>query len=56
MSKTFLERGQIVGYDFEQKRLIVTLSEKMARKMKSDGWEPVYDKQVGWIISVQLQA
>lgn len=56
MSKTFMEGGQIVGYDFEQKRLIVTLTEKMAKKMKADGWEPVYDKQVGWAISVQLQS
>lgn len=54
MSQRFMDGGQIVGYDFGEKKLIVTLTEKTAKKMKADGWDVAYDKQVGWAIAIQM--
>jgi hypothetical protein len=54
MSKNFLDHGQSVGYDFEKKLLIVTISEKMAKKMKSDGWDVGFEREIGNFIQVSL--
>jgi len=54
MSQTFLDPHQTVGYDFEKKLLIVTLSDKMAQKMKADGWDVGYEKEIGHFIQVSL--
>jgi len=54
MSQRFLSRGEMVGYDFTdgKKALIVTLSEQIALKMKSDGWNVQQDETLGWFITV----
>lgn len=38
MKRKILDRAQPVGYDPNEKKLIVTLSEKMAKRMQRDGW------------------
>ena len=50
-----MDGGQIVGYDFEKKMLIVTLSEKTAKKMKSDGWKVAHQEEIGYFIQVTLE-
>jgi hypothetical protein len=54
MSQTFLDIAQTVGYDFEKKTLIITLSDKMAQKMKSDGWNVGYEEKIGHFVHVTL--
>lgn len=54
MSQTFLDTTQTVGYDFKNKTLIITLSEKMAQKMESDGWNVGYEEKVGHFVHVAL--
>ncbi len=54
MSQTFLDRGQLVGYDFEQKMLVVTLTEKTANKMRADGWDVKHDGKIGHFIHIRL--
>jgi hypothetical protein len=54
MSQTFLDPSQVVGYDFEAKKLIVCLSEKMAKKMIADGWKVGYEEEVGHFIHITL--
>jgi hypothetical protein len=54
MSRNFLDHGQSVGYDFDKKMLIITLSEKMAKKMKADGWDVGFEKEIGNFIQVSL--
>lgn len=54
MSQTFLDPSQAVGYDFERKLLIVTLTEKMAKKMIADGWQVGFDTEVGYFMHVSL--
>jgi len=54
MSQTFLDVAQTVGYDFSKKMLIVTLSDKMAQKMKADGWDVGFELEVGHFIQVSL--
>lgn len=36
--KKLLDRAQMVGYDPNEKKLIVTVSDKMAERMRKDGW------------------
>jgi hypothetical protein len=55
MSKTFLDHGQMVGYDFGTKKLIATVSKKVADKMKADGWTIGYEKDLGYFVSIQLE-
>jgi hypothetical protein len=55
MSQTFLDRAQAVGYDFEKKMLIVTLSDKMAQKMEADGWDVGHELEIGHFIQVSLE-
>jgi len=54
VSQRFLDRGQIVGYDFTdgKKALIVTMSEKTALKMRADGWNVQEDETLGWFITI----
>lgn len=52
MSQRFLDRGQLVGYDFEKKQLIVTMSKKLADKMKADEWDVHYEEEIGHFIVV----
>lgn len=54
MSQTFLDRGQLVGYDFAKKLLIVTLTEKMAKKMTADGWDVGHEEEIGYFIHISL--
>lgn len=54
MSQTFLDRGQLVGYDFENKTLIATMTKKTAMKMIADGWEIGHEETVGYFLSVKL--
>lgn len=55
MSQRFLDVERTVGYDFEQKLLIVTVSPKMAKKMKADGWQVGYEEEVGHFVSIKLE-
>ena len=55
VSQTFLDKGQLVGYDFEKKRLIITLSAQMADKMKADGWAVGFDNEIGYFIHIALE-
>lgn len=54
MSQNFLDRGQLVGYDFETKSLIVTMSDKTAQKMLADGWKVGTNEEVGNFIKISL--
>ena len=56
MTQSFLDHGQMVGYDFSQKRLIATVSKKVADKMKADGWNVHYEKDLGHFVVVQMDA
>lgn len=55
MSRNFLDGGQMVGYDFEKKMLIVTLTDKTAKKMKADGWDVGYEEKIGYFIHISLE-
>jgi hypothetical protein len=54
MSQTFLDPQQVVGYDFENKKLVVCLTQKMALKMIADGWKVGHDDEVGYFIHISL--
>lgn len=54
MSQRFMDVGQTVGYDFAEKKLIVTVEEKTAAKMKSDGWDIHYDSELGNFVTIVL--
>lgn len=47
-----IDRMQAVGYIFEDKKLIVTLSDEMAQRMKFDGWDVRTEKEVGSFITI----
>lgn len=51
-----MSNGETVGYDFGEKQLIVTVSKKIADKMKADGWEVSYDKDLGYFVRVKIEA
>jgi hypothetical protein len=55
MSQRFLEHGLTVGYDYGEKKLVATVTEKMAKKMKADGWQVHYEKEIGHFVTVTLQ-
>lgn len=55
MSQRFLEGGQFVGYIFEDKKLIVTVSEKMAKKLKADGWDVHFEAELGHFVRFVLE-
>lgn len=55
MSQSFLDQMQAVGYLFEDKKLIVTLSDKMAQKMKADGWDVKTEEEVGSFLTLTLE-
>lgn len=48
----FMDRGQVVGYKFADKQLIVTLSDKTATKMLADGWNVQNDGELGYFIAI----
>lgn len=48
----FMDRGQIVGYKFAEKQLIVTLSQKTATKMLADGWNVQHHDELGSFITI----
>jgi len=54
MSQSLLDLTQTVGYHTEKKMLIVTISDKMAQKMKVDGWDVPHEKELGHFIQVSL--
>lgn len=54
MSQRFLDRGQLVGYDFDKKQLIVTMSDKTAEKMRADGWNVSSSEEVGSFVTIAL--
>lgn len=54
MSRRFLDHGQLVGYDFAEKMLIVTMKEKTAKKMRADGWDVGHDTDVGYFVNIKL--
>jgi hypothetical protein len=54
VSQRFMDLGQTVGYDFAEKTLTVTVEEKTAMKMKSDGWNVHYDSELGHFVTIQL--
>lgn len=52
MSASFLDRGQMVGYHFDRKALIIALSERMAAKMLADGWAVSYEDEIGHFVTI----
>lgn len=52
MSKGFLDLHQTVGYQPENKILVVTLTSKMANQMRKDGWDISFEKEIGHYISI----
>jgi N-acetylmuramoyl-L-alanine amidase len=50
-----MDRGQIVGYDFENKKLIVTVSDKLATKMLADGWNVHHEDELGYFVTITLE-
>lgn len=55
MSKRFMDLNQTVGYDYGEKKLIVTMSKKTADKMRSDGWATHYDEGIGHFVVITLK-
>lgn len=55
MSKTMLDRGQLVGYDFETKNLIITVGEQLAQKLKADGWAVQHSEEVGCFVTIKME-
>jgi hypothetical protein len=55
MSQKLMDRGQIVGYDFENKQLVVTVSDKIAQKMTADGWVVHYEEELGHFVTISLK-
>jgi N-acetylmuramoyl-L-alanine amidase len=49
-----MDLGQTVGYDFAEKKLTVTVGDKTAQKMKSDGWNVHYDSELGHFVTIQM--
>lgn len=55
MSQRFMDQGQVVGYEFgEKKQLTVTVSDRTAQKMKADGWSVHHDEELGHFVMIQL--
>lgn len=54
MSQRMMCLGQVVGYDFEEKRLIITVDDKMAQKLKADGWAVAHEEELGHFVSVKM--
>lgn len=54
MSQRFLDPAQMVGYDFGEKKLIVTVSKKTGEKMMADGWDVHYEKDIGHFVTISL--
>jgi hypothetical protein len=54
-TKGFMNRGQLVGYRFEEKQLVVTMSDKMAEKMKTDGWHIQHESEIGHFVTITLK-
>lgn len=52
MTQSFMDRGQIVGYKFDTRELIVTISDKTATKMLADGWDVKNDPDLGYFIVI----
>lgn len=46
--------GETVGYESEDKKLIVTITEQIALKMKADGWNTHYEEEVGHFVVISL--
>jgi hypothetical protein len=55
MSGRFMDRGQVVGYEFDTKRLIVTISDQTATKMLADGWDVKHEDELGYFIVIQKE-
>lgn len=51
---TFSDSGQTVRYDFSEKKLTVSVSERTAAKMKSDGWNVHFDSELGNCVKIVL--
>lgn len=56
MSQRFMSTGETVGYDFSEKELVVTVNEKIADKMRADGWEVSHDPDLGHFVRVKIEA
>jgi len=54
MSERLMTMGQTVGYDSNEKKLIITLSDKIANQMKADGWAVGHDEELGHFVSVKM--
>lgn len=55
MAKGFLDINQTVGFNPNEKTLVVTLSSKMANAMKKEGWDISFDREVGHFITIQQE-
>lgn len=51
----FLDVHQTVGYNPEEKTLIVTLTSQMANQMRKDGWDVSFDQEIGHFINVKME-
>lgn len=52
MKNGLLDVHQTVGYNPDEKTLIVTLTSKMANRMKTDGWDIGFDREIGYFVSI----
>jgi hypothetical protein len=50
-----MDIGETVAYDWGEKLLIVTVSEKTAQKMRSDGWDVHYESELGHFVRIKLE-
>lgn len=55
MSSGFLDLHQTVGYKADEKALVVTLTAKMAKQMKKDGWDIGFEPEIGHFIRIERE-
>lgn len=49
-----LEHGLSVGYVTDEKKLTVTVTKQMAKKMRQDGWDVHHVKEIGYFVIIGL--
>lgn len=55
MAKGLLDVHQTVGYNTDEKTLVVTLTSKMANQMTKDGWDVSFNEEIGHFINVKAE-
>lgn len=55
MAKGYFDVHQTVGFNPNEKTLIVTLSSKMANAMRKEGWDISFDREIGHFITIKQE-